>query len=77
MAGNREAGGFVNRAVRISLYSAIHKAGGRRLERPPGSFQLPAPFTAYRSFRNCTRQNRGTAANREVGGFVNSAVNPV
>ena len=32
----------------------------------------PAPFTAYGSFRNCTRQNHGTAGNREAGGFVNS-----
>ena len=41
---------------------------------PPGPFQLPAPFMAYGSFRNCTRQNHGTAGNREAGGFVNSAV---
>ena len=38
------------------------------------AFQLPAPFTAYGGFRNCTRQNHGTAGNREAGGFVNSAV---
>ena len=36
--------------------------------------QPPAPFMAYGSFRNCTRQNHGTAGNREAGGFVNSAV---
>ena len=42
---------------------------------PLESFQLLAPFTAYGSFRNCTRQNHGTARNREAGGFVNSAVN--
>ena len=41
---------------------------------PQGLFQPPAPFTAYGSFRNCTRQNHGTAGNREAGGFVNSAV---
>ena len=35
---------------------------------------LPAPFTAYGRFRNCTRQNHGTARNREAGGFVNNAV---
>ena len=29
---------------------------------------------AYGGFRNCTRQNHGTAGNREAGGFVNSAV---
>ena len=33
-----------------------------------------APFMAYGSFRNCTRQNHGTAGNREAGGFVNSTV---
>ena len=41
---------------------------------PQRSFQLPVPFTAYGSFRNCTRQNHGTAGNHEAGGFVNSAV---
>ena len=40
----------------------------------PESCQPPAPFRAYGSFRNCTRQNQGTAGNHEVGGFVNSAV---
>ena len=44
---------------------------------PQRPFQLPAPFTAYGSFRNCTRQNHGTAGNREAGGFVNSAVDIV
>ena len=39
-----------------------------------GLFQLPAPFTAYGSFRNCTRQNHGTATNLEASGFVNSTV---
>ena len=38
-------------------------------------FQLPAPFTAYGSLRNCTRRNRGMAGNHEAGGFMNSAVN--
>ena len=38
------------------------------------SFQLLAPFTAYGSFRNCTRQNHGMAGNPEAGGFVNRAV---
>ena len=41
---------------------------------PQGPFQPPALFTAYGSFRNCTRQNHGTVGNREAGGFVNSAV---
>ena len=60
--------------------SAIHKAAGRcpsgSWNDPQGLFQPPAPFTAYGSFRNCTRQNHGTAGNREAGGFVNSTVNP-
>ena len=63
------------------LNSAIHKTAGRRSaggwnDPPPprGSFQPPAPFTAYGSFRNCTRQNHGMAGNREASGFVNSAV---
>ena len=58
-------------------YSAIHKAAVR----PAAvqnvvwrAFQLPAPFTAYGGFRNCSRQNHGMAGNREAGGFVNSAV---
>ena len=38
------------------------------------AFQLPAPFMAYGGFRNCTRQNHGTARNHEASGFVNSAV---
>ena len=62
----------------MTLNSAIHKAAGRRpaggWNDPQGSFQPLAPFTAYGSFRNCTRQNHGTAGNREAGGFVNSAV---
>ena len=41
---------------------------------PQGPFQPPAPFTAYGSFRNCTRQNHGMAGNCEAGGFVNSTV---
>ena len=44
---------------------------------PQRSFQPLAPFTAYGSFRNCTRQNHGTVGNREAGGFVNSAVKQV
>ena len=62
-----------------TLYSAIHKAAVQ----PAAvqnmvwrAFQLLAPFTAYGDFRNCTRQNHGTAGNREAGGFVNSAVTP-
>ena len=62
----------------IRVNSAIHKAAGRcsasSWNDPQGSFQPPAPFTAYGSFRNCTRQNHGTVGNREAGGFVNSAV---
>ena len=62
----------------VGPYSAIHKAAGRRSaggwNDPKGSFQPPAPFTAYGSFRNCTRQNLGTARNREASSFVNSAV---
>ena len=65
---NREAGGFVNSAVN----RAIHKATVW-----PAAIQnvvwRPAPFTAYGGFRNCTRQNHGTAGT-EAGGFVNSAV---
>ena len=41
---------------------------------PQRLFQPPAPFMAYGSFRNCTRQNHGTALNREASSFVNSAV---
>ena len=41
---------------------------------PQGPFQPPAPFTAYGSFRNFTRQNHGMAGNREAGSFVNSTV---
>ena len=37
-------------------------------------FLLVAPFMAYGSFRNCTRQNHGTSQNCEAGSFVNSAV---
>ena len=59
-------------------YSTIHKAASRHSASswndPQGSFQPPAPFTAYGSFRNCTRQNHGTARNPEAGGFVNSTV---
>ena len=62
----------------LAINSAIHKAAGRRSagvwNDPQGSFQLPAPFMAYGSFRNCTRQNHGIARNREAGGFVNSTV---
>ena len=43
--------------------SAIHKAAGSRSASSwnysQGSFQPPAPFSAYGSFRNCTRQNHG------------------
>ena len=41
---------------------------------PVGSFQPPATFMAYGSFRNCTRQNHATAGNCEAGGFVYSTV---
>ena len=41
---------------------------------PQGPFQPLAPFTAYGSFRNCTRQNHGMAGNRKAGSIVNSAV---
>ena len=62
----------------LAINSAIHTAAGRRSaggwNDPQGSFQPPAPFTAYGSFRNCTRQNHGMARNREASGFVNSAV---
>ena len=44
---------------------------------PQISFQPLAPFMEYGSFRNCTRQNHGTAGNREAGFFVNSAVRPM
>ena len=63
------------------INSAIHKATSRHSaggwNDPGGSFQLLAPFTAYGSFRNCTRQNHGMAGNCEAGGFVNSAVNNI
>ena len=39
-----------------------------------GPFQLLAPFMAYGSFRNCTRQNHGIAGNHEAGSFVNNGV---
>ena len=60
--------------------SAIHKAAGQAFflvgttPPPPRPFQLPAPFMAYGSFRNCTRQNHGMARNHKANGFVNSAV---
>ena len=54
---------------------------------PPGSWSPPRgnsrsatgscrqlQFMPYWSLRNCTRQNHGTAGNREAGGFVNSVV---
>ena len=41
---------------------------------PQRPFQPHGPFMAYGSFRNCTRQNYGTAGNREASGFVNSSV---
>ena len=44
---------------------------------PQGPFQPPAPFTAYGSFRNCTRQNYGTAGNCEAGSFVNNIVREI
>ena len=50
---------------------ARHSPGRNDPQRP---FQLLAPFTAFGSFRNCTRQNHGMAGNREAGGLVNSAV---
>ena len=68
--------GSVETVLHITIYSAIHKAAGRRSASSWNEFQLPAPFTAYGGFRNCTRQNHGTAGNREAGGFVNSAVKP-
>ena len=71
----------INRTYKVQHHctnSPIHKAAVR----PAAvqnmvwrAFQLPAPFTAYGDFRNCTRQNHETAGNREAGGFVNSAVN--
>ena len=52
---------------------AIHKSTVR-----PATIQnVPAPFTAYGGFRNCTRQNHGTAGNHEASGFVNSTVKPI
>ena len=75
MTGNHTASGFMNGA---GFYSAIHKAAGQAFfpvgTTPKGPFQLRAPFTAYGSFRNCTRQNHGMARNREASVFVNSAV---
>ena len=60
------------RLVRLQRYSQSRwPAVGTT---PQGSFQPPATFRAYGSFRNCTRQNQGTAGNHEAGGFVNSAV---
>ena len=41
---------------------------------PQWPFQPVAPFMAYLSFRNCPRQNHGTAGNREASSFVNSTV---
>ena len=81
LPGECVVSGFVNNTVHSTIHNnAIHKAAGRRSAGGwndlQGSFQLPAPFTAYGSFRNCTRQNHGTAGNREASGFVNSAVKP-
>ena len=58
----------------ISKMTKIRPEVTALFTKPQGSFQPPAPFTAYGSFRNCTRQNHGTAGNREASGFVNSAV---
>ena len=69
-AGRMPTSGFVNSAV-TALFTKPLASGWNDRQR---SFQLLAPFTAYGSFRNCTRQNHGTAGNREAGDFVNSAV---
>ena len=55
-----------------ALFTKPPAPGWNNHQRP---FQLPAPFTAYGGFINCTRQNHGAAGNREASGFVNSAVN--
>ena len=77
------ASGFVNSAVQPGWWLCEKRCTGLFTKppvgvllgwnHPQGPFQPPAPFTAYGSFRNCTRQNHGTARNCEVGSFVNSA----
>ena len=69
-ARNGSAGSFVNSIVTVLFTKLL--AGS--WNDPQGSFQPLAPFTAYGSFRNCTRQNHGMARNHEASGFVNSAV---
>ena len=61
-AGNREAGGFVNSAVK------------KRLEVVPASSSHWQPMDTFVFHRNCTSWNHGTAGNREAGSFVNRAV---
>ena len=50
----------------------------RRLERPQRHVPAAGPIDGFRDGMverwNGTRQNHGTAGNREAGGFVNSAV---
>ena len=56
----------------MHVYTSARCSPGRN--DPQRLFQLPAPFMAYGSFRNCIRQNHGTVGNCETGSFVNSAV---
>ena len=62
---------FLHRAGAPSVhglaYSAIHKATGRRQERP----QRPFPYSRLQGFSVIVP---GKAGNSSAGGFVNSAV---
>ena len=75
--GGRLYGSFVNSAVTITATTlftklpAMHSPSWNDLRDP---FLLAAPFTAYGSFRNCTRQNHGMTRNSEASSIVNSAV---
>ena len=54
-------------SVILQYYSVIHKAAGRRQERP----QRPFPYSLLQGFSGIVP---GKAGNSSAGGFVNSAV---
>ena len=64
----------------LQRYSQSHRpAFCQWLARPQRTIPAAGPIDGCRDgmveWWNSTRQNRGTAGNREAGGFVNSAVN--
>ena len=64
----------VKLGVVTALFTKPPAGGWNNLQ---GSFQPPAHFKAYGSFRNCTRQNHGTTGNPEASSSVNSTVRPL